>query len=71
MLKTPARAPKANAFCERFRGSVRRECLDHLIVLGERHGLLHIEKLMVPLTVSVLLKSILATVRSPLLTTSN
>jgi putative transposase len=37
VLKTPVRAPKANAFCERFMGSVRRECLDHLIVLGERH----------------------------------
>ncbi len=37
ILHTPYRAPRANAMCERFLGSVRRECLDHLIVLGERH----------------------------------
>jgi putative transposase len=37
VLKTPYRAPKANAICERFLGSVRRECLDHILVLGERH----------------------------------
>jgi transposase InsO family protein len=37
VLKAPVRAPKANAFCERFLGSVRRECLDHLLVLDERH----------------------------------
>ena len=29
ILKTPFHAPKANAICERFLGSVRRECLDH------------------------------------------
>ena len=37
ILKTPVRAPKANAVCERFIGSVRRECLDHVIILNERH----------------------------------
>ena len=37
ILRTPHRAPRANAVCERFLGSVRRECLDHLLVLGERH----------------------------------
>ncbi len=36
MVKTPYRAPKANAICERFLGSVRRECLDHIFILGER-----------------------------------
>ena len=29
--------PKANAFCERLIGTIRRECLDFLIPLGERH----------------------------------
>jgi transposase InsO family protein len=37
VLKTPCRAPKANALCERFLGSVRRECLDHVLVLGQLH----------------------------------
>ena len=37
VLKTPVRAPKANAFCERLVGSVRRECLDYLIPINERH----------------------------------
>jgi putative transposase len=37
VLHTAYRAPKENAVCERFLGSVRRACLDHLLVLGEAH----------------------------------
>lgn len=37
VLGTPARAPQANAYCERLVGTVRRECLDFMIPLGERH----------------------------------
>jgi putative transposase len=36
-LRTPYRAPRANAIVERFTGSVRRECLDHLLLLSEQH----------------------------------
>jgi transposase InsO family protein len=37
VIRTPIRAPRANATCELFLGTVRRECVDHLLVLGERH----------------------------------
>ncbi len=36
ILTTPYHAPRANAICERFLGSVRRECLDHILVLHEK-----------------------------------
>jgi len=36
-LATPYRAPRANAVCRRFPGSLRRECLDHFVILNERH----------------------------------
>jgi transposase InsO family protein len=36
VLRTPVRAPKANAVCERLGGSLRRECLDFLIPFHER-----------------------------------
>jgi transposase InsO family protein len=37
VLRTPVRAPKANSVCERFGGTLRRECLDFLIPCNERH----------------------------------
>jgi transposase InsO family protein len=37
VLRTPYRTPQANAVCERFLGSVRRECLDHYLILHEKH----------------------------------
>src|SRR5204863_4366467 len=37
ILKTPVRSPQANAFCERVIGTIRRECLDWMIPLNERH----------------------------------
>jgi putative transposase len=36
VLRTPYPTPQANAVCERFLGSVRRECLDHFLVFHEK-----------------------------------
>jgi transposase InsO family protein len=37
VLRTPVRAPQANAYCERLIGTMRRECLDFMIPLNEKH----------------------------------
>ncbi|MBU0692209.1 transposase, partial [bacterium] len=36
-LVTAARSPCQNPFAERVIGSIRRECLDHVIIFNERH----------------------------------
>ena len=37
VVKTPVRVPRANAFAERWVGTARRECLDHVLIFGRRH----------------------------------
>jgi transposase InsO family protein len=37
IIKSPVRAPRANALCERVIGTIRRECLDRMLILGRRH----------------------------------
>jgi len=36
IIKTPVQAPKANAYAERFVGTIRRECLDWTLIVGRR-----------------------------------
>jgi putative transposase len=37
VLRTPVQSPKANAYCERLMGTIRRECLNYMIPLSEKH----------------------------------
>ena len=37
IIRTPVRAPRANAIAERWIGTLRRECLDHLLITGSHH----------------------------------
>lgn len=37
VIRTPVRAPRANAYAERCVGTLRRECLDWILILGRRH----------------------------------
>jgi putative transposase len=37
IIKTPVRSPRANSFAERYVGTLRRECLDYLLICGEQH----------------------------------
>jgi hypothetical protein len=37
IVKAPVQAPRANAIAERWIASARRECLDRMLIAGERH----------------------------------
>jgi hypothetical protein len=44
IIKTPVQAPRANAIAERWIASTRCECLDRMLITGERHPLLVLDE---------------------------
>lgn len=38
MIKSAPQSPRMNAHCERITGSIRREILDHVLIIGEDHA---------------------------------
>jgi putative transposase len=38
IIRTPVQAPRANAIAERFVGTIRRELLDRILIINQRHA---------------------------------
>ena len=51
IIKTPVQAPRANAIAERWIASARRECLDRLLITGERQAFAQLAQVFITLRV--------------------
>ena len=71
IIKTPVRAPQANAFAERFVLTARTECLDWLLVRGERHLDRALREFVEHLTASALTAASTSRCPSPISATSS